>query len=48
MFEQSELRGTPMGPHGPPNTKATAKFAPAIAILGTLAFLVLGHFGGFG
>ena len=41
MFEQAELRGTPMGPTGPPNAKATAKFAPEIAILGTLAFLVI-------
>ena len=55
MFEQAELRGTPMGPNGPPNAKATAKFAPEIAILGILAFLVIlvvlgktsnfGHFG---
>ena len=56
MFEQAELTGTPMGPNGPPNAKATAKFAPEITILGTLAFLVIlvillgkisnfGHFG---
>ena len=57
MFEQAELRGTSMGPSGPPNAKATAKIAPGISILGTLAFLVLvilvifgktsnfGHFG---
>ena len=41
MFEQAELRGTSMGPSGPPNAKATAKIAPGISILGTLAFLVL-------
>ena len=55
MFEQAELRGTPMGPNGPPNAKATDKIAPEIAILGILAFLVIlvifgktssfGHFG---
>ena len=55
MFEQAELRGTPMGPNGPPTAKAMAKFAPGIAILGILAFLVIlvilgktsnfGHFG---
>ena len=41
MFEQAELRGTPMCPNGPPNAKVTAKFAPEIAILGILAFLVI-------
>ena len=40
MFEKAELRGTPMGPNGPPNAKATAKIAPETEILGTLAFLV--------
>ena len=34
-----------MGPNGPPNANATAKFAPEIAILGILA--LLGHFGDF-
>ena len=24
MFEQAEQRGTPMGPHGPPNAKGAA------------------------
>ena len=43
MFEQAELRGTPMGPNCPPSAKATAKFSPGIAILRILAaFLVMG------
>ena len=33
MFEQAELRGTQMGPNGPPNAKETAQIAPEIAIL---------------
>ena len=41
MFEQTELRGIPMGPNGPPNAKETAKFAPKIAVLGNPAFLVI-------
>ena len=41
MFEQAELRGTPMGPNGSPNAKATANAAPGIAVLGILAFLVI-------
>ena len=41
MFELAELRGTPMGPNGPPNAKATAKFAPETKIPGILAFLVI-------
>ena len=40
MFEQAELRGTPMSPNGPPTAKTTAKIAPKIAILGILEFLV--------
>ena len=39
MFEQAELRGTPMGPNGPPNARATVKIAPEIVMLGILAFL---------
>ena len=39
-FEQAELRGIPMGPHGPPNAKETAQIAPEIAI-----FRKPGHFG---
>ena len=31
MFEQAELRGTQMGPNGPPNAKETAQIAPEIA-----------------
>ena len=38
MFEQAELRGIPMGPHGPPNAKGTAYIAPGIAILETRPF----------
>ena len=56
MFEQAELRGIPMGPHGPPNAKRTAPIAPEIAILENQAIwdiLIilaqkkshLGHFG---
>ena len=41
MFEQAELRGTPMGPNGPPNAKARPKIAPKLEIIGTLAFLVI-------
>ena len=41
MFEQAELRGTPMGLNGPSNTKATAKIAPEVVLLGILAFLVI-------
>ena len=33
MFEQAELRGIPMAPHGPPNAKGTAQIAPDVAIL---------------
>ena len=40
MFvEQAELSGTPMGPNGPPNAKATAKIAPEITIGGFGDFL---------
>ena len=38
MFEQAELRGTQMGPNGPPNAKETAQIAPEIAILQNRAF----------
>ena len=38
MFEQAELRGTQMGPNGPPNAKETAQIAPEIAILENWAF----------
>ena len=38
MFEQAELRGTQMGPNGPPNAKETAQIAPEIAILENRAF----------
>ena len=57
MFEKAELRGTPMGPNGPPTyAKPTAEFAPEIEIQGILAaFLVIlvilgktSHFGHFG
>ena len=41
MFEQAELRGTSMGPNGPPNAIGTAKFAPEIAVLGNPALLVI-------
>ena len=41
MFEQAELRGTPMGPNGPPDAKAAATIAPEITIRGDLAFLVI-------
>ena len=41
MFEQAELRGTPMFPHGPPNAKGTAEIAPEIAILENQAILVI-------
>ena len=41
MFEQTELRSTPMGPSGLTNAKGTAKFAPDVAVLGNPAFLVL-------
>ena len=41
MFEQAELRGIPMGPHGPPNAKGTAYIAPEIAILENQAILVI-------
>ena len=33
MFEQAELRGTQVGPNGPPNAKETVQIAPEIAIL---------------
>ena len=51
MFEQAELRGTQMGPDGPPNAKETAQIAPEIAILENRAFRRChrnGHFGHFG
>ena len=51
MFEQAELRGTQMGPNGPPNAKETAQIAPEIAILENRAFWRChrnGHFGHFG
>ena len=38
MFDQAELRGTQMGPSGPPNEKETAQIAPEIAILENRAF----------
>ena len=41
MFEQAELRGIPMGPHGPPNAKGTAQIAPEIAILENQAIWVI-------
>ena len=41
MFEQSELRGIPMGPRGPPNAKGTAQIAPEIAILENQTILVI-------
>ena len=42
MFEQTELWGIPMGPHGPPNAKGTAKIAREIAILVTRPFWSFG------
>ena len=46
MFEQAELRGTPMGPNGPPNAKATAKNRPGNNNYRDPG-LLLGHFGDF-
>ena len=33
MFEQAELRGTPMGPNDPPDAKGTPQIASKIALL---------------
>ena len=41
MFEQAELRGIPMGPHGPPNAKRAVQIAPEIAILENQAIWVI-------
>ena len=41
MIEQTELRGTSMGPNSPPNAIGTAKFAPEIVVLGNPALLVI-------
>ena len=55
MFEQAELRGSPMDPNGPPNATETVQIAPEIAILENQAIwvilIILGktcHFGHFG
>ena len=44
MFEQAELQGTQMGPHGPPNAKEAALIAPEIANYRKPG--LWGHFGG--
>ena len=41
MFDQAELRGTPMGSRGPPSANGTAQIAPKIAILCNRAFWVI-------